>query len=143
MKLYNKKGLVFGLLWTILGVSALVLELVRPSGNTAVFIRDIVLFSLLILFGVRQVVRAFSRAATREDMLEERDERNRFIKLKTGSTMFKVAEVMLFLWTVASMVGYGFTRDDIWVMGVLVSGLTLGLLFIIELFVGVHYENKE
>ncbi len=143
MKLYNKKGLVFGLFWTILGVSALVLELVRPSGNTAVFIRDIVLFSLLILFGVRQVVRAFSRAATREDMLEERDERNRFIKLKTGSTMFKVAEVMLFLWTVASMVGYGFTRDDIWVMGVLVSGLTLGLLFIIELFVGVHYENKE
>lgn len=143
MKLYNKKGLVFGLFWTILGVLALVLEFVRPSGNTAVFIRDIVLFSLLILFGVRQVVRAFSRAATREDMLEERDERNRFIKLKTGSTMFKVAEVMLFLWTVASMVGYGFTRDDIWVMGVLVSGLTLGLLFIIELFVGVHYENKE
>ena len=143
MKLYNKKGLVFGLFWTILGVSALVLELVRPSGNTAVFIRDIVLFSLLILFGVRQVVRAFSRAATREDMLEERDERNRFIKLKTGSTMFKVAEILLFLWTVASMVGYGFTRDDIWVMGVLVSGLTLGLLFIIELFVGVHYENKE
>ena len=143
MKLYNKKGLVFGLFWTILGVSALVLELVRPSGNTAVFIRDIVLFSLLILFGVRQVVRAFSRAATREDMLEERDERNRFIKLKTGSTMFKVAEVLLFIWTVASMVGYGFTRDDIWVMGVLVSGLTLGLLFIIELFVGVHYENKE
>lgn len=143
MKLYNKKGLVFGLFWTILGVSALVLELVRPSGNTAVFIRDIVLFSLLILFGVRQVVRAFSRAATREDMLEERDERNRFIKLKTGSTMFKVAEIMLFLWTVASMVGYGFTRDDIWVMGVLVAGLTLGLLFIIELFVGVHYENKE
>ena len=143
MKPYNKKGLVFGLFWTILGVSALVLELVRPSGNTAVFIRDIVLFSLLILFGVRQVVRAFSRAATREDMIEERDERNRFIKLKTGSTMFKVAEVLLFLWTVASMVGYGFTRDDIWVMGVLVAGLTLGLLFIIELFVGVHYENKE
>ena len=142
MKLCNKKGLVLGLFWTILGVSALVLELVRPS-STAVFIRDIVLFSLLILFGVRQVVRAFSRAATREDMLEERDERNRFIKLKTGSTMFKVAEVMLFLWTVASMVGYGFTRDDIWVMGVLVAGLTLGLLFIIELFVGVHYENKE
>lgn len=143
MKLYNKKGLVFGLFWTILGVSALVLELVRPSGNTAVFIRDIVLFSLLILFGVRQVVRAFSRAATREDMLEERDERNRFIKLKTGSTMFKVAEVLLFIWTIGSMIGYGFTQDTMWVMAVIVAGFTLGLLFIIELFVGIHYENKE
>ena len=143
MKLYNKKGLLLGLFWFLVGVSGLILELVKPGNNMAVHIRDIVLFSLLILFGVRQVVRAFSRAATREDMLEERDERNRFIKLKTGSIMFKVAEVMLFLWTVASMVGYGFTRDDIWVMGVLVAGLTLGLLFIIELFVGVHYENKE
>lgn len=143
MKLYNKKGLVFGLFWTILGVSALVLELVRPSGNTAVFIRDIVLFSLLILFGVRQVVRAFSKAATREDMVEERDERSRFIKLKTGSTMFKVAEVLLFIWTIGSMIGYGFTQDTMWVMAVIVAGFTLGLLFIIELFVGIHYENKE
>ena len=143
MKLYNKKGLVFGLFWTILGVLALVLELVRPSGNTAVFIRDIVLFSLLILFGVRQVVRAFSKAATREDMVEERDERSRFIKLKTGSTMFKVAEVLLFIWTIGSMIGYGFTQDTMWVMAVIVAGFTLGLLFIIELFVGIHYENKE
>lgn len=44
MKLHNKKGLVSGLFWTVLGISALLLELVRPSGNTAVFIRDLVLF---------------------------------------------------------------------------------------------------
>ena len=143
MKLYNKKGLVFGLFWTILGVSALVLELVRPSGNTAVFIRDIVLFSLLILFGVRQVVRAFSRAATREDMLEERDERNKLIKLKTGSTMFKVAEAILFVWIVASTAAFALTQDTLWTMAVIVSGFTLGLLFIIELFVSIHYERKE
>lgn len=82
MKLHNKKGLVSGLFWTVLGISALLLELVRPSGNTAVFIRDLVLFSLLILFGVRQVVRAFSIKATREDLLEERDERNKYIRHK-------------------------------------------------------------
>ena len=143
MKLYNKKGLGFGLFWTILGISALILEFVRPSSNTAVFIRDIVLFSLLILFGVRQSVRAFSMKATRDDIREERDERNRYIKLKTGSTMFKVAEALLFLWTLGSMAGYGLTHDDMWVMGVIVAGFTLGLLFIIELFVSVHYENKE
>ena len=142
MKLYNKKGLVFGLFWTILGVSALVLELVRPS-STAVFIRDIVLFSLLILFGVRQVVRAFSRAATREVMLEERDERNKLIKLKTGSTMFKVAEAILFVWIVASTAAFALTQDTLWTMAVIVSGFTLGLLFIIELFVSIHYERKE
>lgn len=76
-------------------------------------------------------------------MVEERDERSRFIKLKTGSTMFKVAEVLLFIWTIGSMIGYGFTQDTMWVMAVIVAGFTLGLLFIIELFVGIHYENKE
>ena len=69
MKLYNKKGLIFGLFWSVLGVSALVLEFVRPSSSTAVVVRDILLFSLLILFGVRQVVRAFSKSAAREDAL--------------------------------------------------------------------------
>ena len=143
MKLYNKKGLIFGLFWTFLGVSALILEFVRPSGNTAVFVRDIVLFSLLILFGVRQTVRAFSMKATREDMLEERDERNRYIRLRTGSTMFRVAEALLFIWTMGSLLGYGFTKDDMWIMGVVVAGFTLGLLFIIELFVGIQYERRE
>ena len=142
MKLYNKKGLLLGLFWFLVGISGLILELVKPGNNMAVHIRDIVLFSLLLLFSIRQIVRAFSKTATREDMVEERDERNRFIKLKTGSTMFKVAEVLLFLWTLGSMIGHGFTQDDIWVMGVIVAGFTLGLLFVIELFVGIHYENK-
>ena len=41
-------------------------------------------FSLLLLFSVRQIVRAFSAGASRADFLEERDERNRCIKLKTA-----------------------------------------------------------
>ena len=143
MKLYNKKGLIFGLFWTILGVSALVLEFVHPSSSTAVVVRDILLFSLLILFGVRQVVRAFSQPAAREDAIEERDERNKLIKLKTGSTMFKVAEAILFVWIVASIAAFALTQDTLWTMAVIVSGFTLGLLFIIELFVSIHYERKE
>ena len=38
---------------------------------------------------------------------------------------------------------FGVSVDEIWTMAVIVSDLTLGLLFIIELFVGMHYENKE
>lgn len=119
------------------------MEIVRPSSVRAVFIRDIVLFSLLLFFSIRQIVRAFSASASRADLLEERDERSRYIKLKTGCAMFKVAEGILFAWVVGSAIAFGFTQDEIWTMAVIVSGLTLGLLFIIELFVGIHYENKE
>ena len=143
MKLYNKKGLLSGVFWFAVGVGGLVLEIVRPGSVRAVFIRDIVLFSLLLLFSIRQIVRAFSASASRADFLAERDERNRYIKLKTGCTMFKVAEALLFIWVIGSAVAFGFTQDEIWTMAVIVSGLTLGLLFIIELFVSVHYENKE
>ena len=143
MKLYNKKGLLSGVFWFAVGVGGLVLEIVRPGSVRAVFIRDIVLFSLLLLFSIRQIVRAFSASSSRADFLAEHDERNRYIKLKTGCTMFKVAEALLFIWVIGSAVAFGFTRDEIWTMAVIVSGLTLGLLFIIELFVSVHYENKE
>ena len=34
-------------------------------------------------------------------------------------------------------------QDTMWTMAVIVSGFTLGLLFIIELFVSIHYERKE
>ena len=143
MKIYNKKGLILGIFWTVIGGGGLILELIRPSDSTAVFVRDIVLFSMLLLFSIRQIVRAFSKSATREDMVEERDERNRYIKLKTGSTMFKVAQALLLVWTIGCAIAYGFSQDQIWVSGVVVAGLTLGLLFIIELIVGIHYENKE
>lgn len=143
MKLYNKKGMVSGVFWEFIGGGGLILELIHPSDNTAVLIRNIVVFALLLLIGIRQIVRAFSKLATREDTVEERDERNRYIKLKTGSTMFKVAQALLFAWTIGCTISYGFYQDKIWVSGVVVAGLTLGLLFIIELFVGIHYENKE
>lgn len=143
MKIYNKKGLVLGLFWTVIGGGGLILELIRPSDNTTVLIRNIVVFALLLLIGIRQIVHAFSKLATRDDMVEEHDERNKFIKLKTGSTMFKVAQALLFVWTIGCATAYGFSQDQVWVSGVVVSGLTLGLLFIIELFVGIHYENKE
>ena len=90
-----------------------------------------------------QVVRAFSQPAAREDAIEERDERNKLIKLKTGSTMFKVAEAILFVWIIASTSAFALTQDTLWTMAVIVSGFTLGLLFIIELFVSIHYERKE
>ena len=143
MKLYNKKGLLLGIFWLAVGLGGLILEIARPSSVKAVFIRDIVLFSLLLLFSIRQIARAFSANAARKDFLEERDERNRYIRLKTGCTMFKVAEALLLIWVIGSAAAFGFTRDEIWTMAVIVSGLTLGLLFIIELIVGIHYEGKE
>ena len=143
MKIFNKRGLAWGVFWLIVGLGGLALEVFRPSSVKAVFVRDIVLFGLLLLFSIRQIVRAFSASASRADFLEERDERSRYIKLKTGSAMFRVAEGILFAWIVGSAIAFGFTQDEIWTMAVIVSGLTLGLLFIIELFVGIHYENKE
>lgn len=143
MKIFNKRGLAWGVFWLIVGLGGLALEVFRPSSVKAVFVRDIVLFGLLLFFSIRQIVRAFSASASRADLLEERDERSRYIKLKTGSAMFRVAEGILFTWVVGSAIAFGFTQDEIWTMAVIVSGLTLGLLFIIELFVGIHYENKE
>ena len=57
--------------------------------------------------------------------------------------MFKVAEAILFVWIVASTAAFALTQDTLWTMAVIVSGFTLGLLFIIELFVSIHYERKE
>lgn len=55
-----------------------------------------------------------------------------------------VCGIVLIIFGVALLLWRTFgIQDTLWTMAVIVSGFTLGLLFIIELFVSIHYERKE
>ena len=142
MKLYNKKGLLLGLFWFLVGISGLILELVKPGNNMAVHIRDIVLFSLLLLFSIRQIVRAFSKTATREDMVEERDERNRLIDMKTKGLAFRLTEGISYVLGLLFLVSGALAKDDAIVALGLGSILTVTIAMFAEVGAWFHYEKK-
>ena len=82
MKIYNKKGLAWGIFWLVLGVSALVADLaINPSDFLPQTIKDVIIDMIIVLMGLAGFLRAFSAKATREDIIEENDERNKLVKL--------------------------------------------------------------
>ena len=65
MKIYNKKGLVWGIFWLVLGVSALVADLaINPSDFLPKTIKDVIIDMIIVLMGLAGFLRAFSAKAT-------------------------------------------------------------------------------
>ena len=143
MKIYNKKGLLLGFFWMVLALWSIIHDFGSPNPNTLVQIRDSVLSVFLLLMGVTAFWRAFSKKATKEDILEEQDERNCWIKYKSQSRVLNIAYGILFVCMVFGMIGFKMTAHMVWFSLFVIPGFLLGLFLVIEIFVKLYYEKHE
>ena len=104
MKIYNKKGFLSGIFWIVLALWSIIHDFGSPNPNTMVQIRDSIISLFLLLMGINSFWRAFSKKATKEDIVEEHDERNRLIKYKSQSRMLDIAYAILFVFMVCGMI---------------------------------------
>lgn len=91
MKIYNKNKFVYGLVSVGLGLFNIV-----TSVNTAFDVMGVILIVVLFAFGIELIIHSISRKFTKEDKLEELDERNQFIELKTKSKSFRLTQGISF-----------------------------------------------
>ena len=91
MKAYNKKTFAFGVFSTALGVLNAVTAALRGADAG-----DIVLIACLLFFGIGAMLRGTSKRLAREDRLEELDERNRLVELKSNSAAFRLTQAVCF-----------------------------------------------
>lgn len=91
MKVYNKKTFAFGVFSTALGVLNAVTAALRGADAG-----DIVLIACLLFFGIGAMLRGTSKRLAREDRLEELDERNRLVELKSKSAAFRLTQAVCF-----------------------------------------------
>ena len=91
MKAYNKKTFAFGVFSTALGVLNAVTAALRGADAG-----DIVLIACLLFFGIGALLRGTSQRLAREDRLEELDERNRLVELKSKSAAFRLTQAVCF-----------------------------------------------
>ena len=143
MKIYNKNGFVLGVIWTFLAVWNIILDFSSPDSNSLVQIKDSILSVFLLLLGITSFFRAFSKKATREDIIEQRDERNRLINYKSKSRMLDIAYGILFVFMVCGMIGFKTTSNMVWFAVLIIPGFLLGLFLIVEIFVKLYYERHE
>ena len=63
MKVYNKKGLAWGIFWTALGLFSLYRSIADPVDFLPRQIKHLVIAAVVLLLGITGFVRAFSKAA--------------------------------------------------------------------------------
>ena len=143
MKVYNRKGLLLGGICMLLALWNLVHDFGSPDPNALVQVRDSILSVFLLLLGITSFWRAFSKKATREDQIEERDERNRLIRYKSKARMLDIAYGVLFVFMVCGMIGFKLTANPVWFAILVLPGLFLGGFLILEIFVQLYYEKHE
>lgn len=138
MKIYNKKGFISGLftlLVCIIGGISVVLK--------GVSIKMSILLPILFLFSITEMRRSLSKAKSKEDLIKNEDERDKYILLKTSQKSLKILEGINMIIVIISMISYAVTKN-IFLMGIFVlSSVYITLIFVVELATNIYYEKHE
>lgn len=143
MTIYNKSGFVWGLIWTILGVARLALLVIVPEDSTAQLIKGLVLGIFMLILGVTMFRRAFSKQATREDRIEQRDERNKLVTLKAQTRTSTVLLWTIVVFMAAGFVGYMVTNNVAWAFVFTVPAVLLIVYMFSIIGLTIYYEHRE
>ena len=142
MKIYSKKGFVLGLIWSVVGGWLFILS-VTSADISAHQIKNTLISLVLVLIGLTSLIRAFSKKATKQDFIEEQDERNRFVNLKAKS---KVLDLMVYVLTgliVVGLTGYIITKNIAWGFVFLIPALLISFYLISSIIVYLYYDKHE
>lgn len=139
MKIYNKKGFGCGCFFALLAFLNLGLDIARHTVDA----KGLLLCAALLFFSAEAIRRSVSRNLTREDRLEERDERNRLIEARSQSMAFRVTQglsfaLMLLLLIVAKVRG----AEELIAVAVGLA-FAFGISLFAELFCYLYYESKN
>lgn len=143
MKIYHKKNFATGLFFTLLGGAFIVLFLTRGEVEP----KSVAFCVLCLLIGPGLLLRSLDRGLSRQDKIDELDERNILVRLRTKSMAFSIVQYTLLGVCVLCAIGAVLSRDNPdgqLVLGgmLIVSGVTWFLSLLAELFCGLHYEKK-
>lgn len=143
MKIYHKKNFATGLFFTLLGAAYILLFLVK--GNIEP--KSVVFCVLSLLLGPGLLLRSFDKRLSFQDRVDELDERNILVKLRTKSTAFSIVQYTLLgvcaLCAVGAIVYQRDPEGQLVLGGMLVvSGVVWFISLLAELLCGLHYEKK-
>ena len=143
MKIYHKKNFAWGLFFTLMGIAFLILFFVQG----AVRPKSVIFCALSLLIGPGLLLRSLDRRLSCQDKIDERDERNILVRLRTKSTAFSIVQGILMGVCVLCTVGTLLNADApegqlVWGGMVIVSGVIWFVSLLTELLCGLHYEKK-
>lgn len=136
MKIYNRKSFLSGAVSFLLGLALLLCGIIKTFD-----LKSILLMIFLFLLGMVELRRSMSDQMSKEDKLDELDERNRLIRLKSKSKAFNVTQAVCFVLMLVFMI-LGSTLKEI-ILTFAGVGLAFGfsISMFAEIISGIYYEK--
>ena len=137
MKIRHYRPFFTGLFcWALVAVVIAAALLRGPS------LRHLIGAVILAALGAVEFWFAFSRKSIEEEIGGKVDERALFIATKSGHATLRVLSGLLFAGAVLALVGYGFTKDALWMAVALTLCAVIIVTFLVLLAVNCYYEKK-
>ena len=139
MKIYNKKSFAEGIFILALGTLLLIMDCINHTFE----VKGAVLIFALYLMGGGLMFRSLSRKLTKEDRLDQMDERNQLIELKSKSKSFKLTQIISFaLMLVLLVIGKISGAESLIAVAVGLA-FAFAISMFTELFSFMYYESKN
>lgn len=139
MKIYNKKLFSFGVFSIILATINLILDVMNETLDT----NGIILVSALYIIGFNTILHSLSKELTKQDKLENLDERNQFIALKSKSKAFTLTQVISFCLMLLILIIGKINGHKEFINIAIGLAFIFPIMMLTELFTYMYYESKN
>lgn len=143
MKAYNKKGLITGTIFCVIGAFSLIKNLTVPSDLMILQIRNIVISFLALSIGLNSLIRALSKKCTEEDISSKINVRNSIVKLKSLCSALVILQALIFICVILSMIAFYFTENILTVAIILVKILLSKGLALVLIILSFMLKGKQ
>ena len=137
MKIQHYRPFFTGLFCWALAAGVVLLSLVQGAS-----LRHLIGAAILAALGAVEFWFAFSRKSIEEEIGGKVDERALFIATQSGHTTLRVLNGLLFAGAMLALLGYGFTKDALWMAVALTLCGVVVAMFLVLLAANCYYEKK-
>ena len=137
MKIQHYRPFFTGLFCWALGAAVIAAALFQGPSP-----RHLIGAAILAALGAVEFWFAFSRKSIEEEIGGKVDERALFIATQSGHTTLRVLNGLLFAGAMLALLGYGFTKDALWMAVALTLCGVVVAMFLVLLVANCYYEKK-
>lgn len=139
MKICHKKNFWAGVGMLALGILNLATALWRGQMEWS----DWVLVLALVFLGGSSLLRSLSPKLARQDKIEEQDERNALVQLKTRTSAFRWTRLVSFGLMLSLLIAGAVTRERLLLAVAVGLAFALTVSFFAEFFAALYHESKN
>lgn len=137
LKIYNKQKFFTGIIGIFFVLIALISLLIKGYD-----LKFSILAILIFLISVSSIRRSISKQLTIQDKIEELDERNQEIKLKSNAISFKIIQYTVIFLEILFIIFYAIFKAEMLIWIILVLSFVVFVTFVSEILSSNHYKKK-